>query len=594
MRVGFLIIARLKSTRLRQKALLEAAGRPILGHMFDRLRSAGRVSEIVLCTSDLDEDDPLEGLARAEGVSCFRGHPSDVLQRLHDAATAHRLDYILHITGDSPFADPVYCDRVVEAFETTGADLITTFDLPHGAFIYGIKPASLAKVLEIKDDVRTEVWGRYFTHTDLFTVHRLEVEPRHCRPEIRLTLDYPEDYQVLQRVFGDLHRPGEVFSLDELIAYLDAHPEVLEVNQDCARRYCENWLRQAEIRLKPRHEVSRAAVIGAGSIGRRHMANLSAVGIREIVALRTHKGHLQDLDPELGVTQVGSFEELEQHRPHVAVISNPTSLHLETLERLLGVTRGILIEKPLSHSLDGLPRLLEAVHQARAITFVAYNLQFHPIVRRVSQLLAEGRLGRALSCQCSVGHWLPDWHPGEDHTTSYAARQDLGGGAALTLIHEVQMALGWLGPATSVAGTFPASPLLPLEVDVIADLMLRHEGGGVSQLHLDLIQRPWHREGVVCCERGWIRYDFATNTVCTQADGEAEPSLAYTDRHYDLNECYREMMATFLRFVREGRVRHAFDAWQGCLALGAVAAAHTSAAEERWVPVPAWIGQHLV
>jgi predicted dehydrogenase len=188
-----------------------------------------------------------------------------------------------------------------------------------------------------------------------------------------------------------------------------------------------------------------------------------------------------------------------------------------------------------------------------------------------------------------VGHWLPDWHPGEDHTTSYAARPELGGGVALTLIHEVQMALGWLGPAERVVGAFPRSELLPLEVDTIADLMIHHAGGGVSQLHLDFIQRPWHREGVLCCERGWIRYDLAATTVTARADGDAEPAIIRCSAGADPAECYDELMATFLRFVREGRMRHPFDAWQGCLALGVVDAARRSAEEDRWIELPGWI-----
>ncbi len=159
MKTGFLIIGRLKSTRLPKKLLLDIQGRPILAHMFDRIKQCKRIDEIIICTSTNPKDDPLKDLAKQENISIFRGDENDVVKRLYDAAMHFNLDYITHITADCPFVDHVYTDKVVEAYEKTGADLIRALKLPHGAFCYGIKPDALKKVIEIKNSNDTEVWG---------------------------------------------------------------------------------------------------------------------------------------------------------------------------------------------------------------------------------------------------------------------------------------------------------------------------------------------------------------------------------------------------------------------------------------------------
>ncbi len=578
MKVGYLITARLKSTRLPEKLLREVEGKPILSHMLDRLKRARRLDKIIICTSTNPQDDRLIDLARTEGVDYYRGDEEDVLHRLHDAVNHFGLDYILNITADCPFVDPEYADRIVEAFEDNNADLIQAFDLPHGAYSYGIKPSALAKVIEIKNDVYTEVWGRYFTDTDLFEVYDLPIEnPLHRQPQLRMTLDYPEDLEFFKAVFATLYKPGEVFSLDEILLYLQQHPEVIEINQHGAEAFKKRFTRQSEIALKPRYPVKRAAIIGCGSIGQRHIRNLHFLEITEIYAHRTHQGYFQEENPEMGVHEVADLQELLDKKPDIAVISNPTSLHLETAHRLLPHVRGLFIEKPLSHSMEGVSELLEQVKKHRTITFIGYNLQFHPIVRQIDSLLQSDRLGQPLVFQGQVGHWLPDWHPYEDHRKAYTACSELGGGVSLTLIHEVHLALQLLGPIDQVACFLGQYEDLPLEVDVISDMMLKHNNGATSQIHLDFIQRPYHRSGVISCEHGWIRYDFHHPKVLAQFEHRSAPEIIYEGKEIDSNEHYIDEMSTFLQYVREGRYHHEHDAWQGAQSLAVVMAAFESA-----------------
>lgn len=590
MKVGYLITARLKSTRLPEKLLREVCGRPIFAHMLDRLKRAQRVDQIIVCTSTNPQDDRLVDLALSEGVDYFRGDEDDVLKRLYDAAVASDIDYILNITADCPFVDPVYADRIVDTFEATNADLTRALALPHGVYSYGIKPSALQMVLEIKDDKNTEVWGRYFTDTDLFYVYDLPIDnPFHRQPDLRMTLDYPEDLEFFKAVFAHLHQPGKVFSLDDILHFLTEHPEVVEINRGCEATYKKRAAKQSAIKLKPRYTTRRVAVLGCGSIGQRHIRNLHSLGITDIIALRSRQGHFKELDPALEVREVQDWQELIDSQPDAAIVSNPTNLHLEIAARLVPHVRGLFIEKPLASSLDGVKTLLEQVNAHKVISFVGYNLQFHPAVRVIQELLESARLGKPLLFQCQVGQWLPDWHPYEDYRKAYYARKELGGGVALTMIHEVHLALELLGPARVVSCLLPGSDLLPLDVDVIADMLIQHTSGAVSQIHLDYIQRPIHRRGVVSCERGWIRYDLVMPKVVVQFEDEPVPRVLWEEPDYDANQPYIEEMRTFLMYVSEGRVRHEFDVWQAAHSLAVVDTAFASARSGHLSDLPAWV-----
>ena len=326
MKVGYLITGRLKSTRLPRKLLLEVKGKPILSHMIDRLKLAKNVDEIVICTSDNEQDMPLGRIAKENKISCYFGDPDDVLVRLLGAAEHFNFDYVLNITADCPFVDPDYADAIVEKFLETDSDLIRQFELPHGVFSYGIKVDALRKVVNIKDSTDTEVWGRYFTDTGLFTVMDLDVKNKnHIRPGLRMTLDYPEDLKFINAIFDALYEKGKVFSLSAILNLLDNHPEIIEINKDCGLKFNKRFNSQSEPRLKKNMKVKTALIIGAGSIGQRHILNLKKIGINHITALRSKKGHFQNLPKTLGVNEVFNWEEVLNMKPDIAIISNPTS-----------------------------------------------------------------------------------------------------------------------------------------------------------------------------------------------------------------------------------------------------------------------------
>jgi spore coat polysaccharide biosynthesis protein SpsF len=584
MKTAFLITVRLKSTRLPGKALLDLNGRPVLAHLISRLRNARRIDHIVISTSTDPQDDPLVAFAEREGVACFRGDPEDVIVRLAGAGRSVNADYLLNITADCPLVDPVYADRIVERYERKPADLIRTLDLPHGAFSYGIAPAALERVIAIKGGSRTEVWGRYFTDTDLFSVVDLPVEPRHHRPDVRLTLDYPEDLEVLRRALAATAPAGGDPPLDAVLAFLDAHPEVAALNRDCADRYRRRWTSQGEVALKPRYEVRRAAVIGCGSIGQRHVRNLQRLGVTEIVALKGHPGHTRALDPALGIAEVNGWSGIEAFAPDIAIVANPSSLHVSTACAVLPMVRGLFIEKPVALTRAELDPLLDAAARHRVNTFVGHVLTSHPIAKTMRERLNSGELGEPLALQAQAGQYLPDWHPSEDYRRVYYARADLGGGVLRSLIHEPHLAVWLLGAPLRVAALCSRAPGLEADVDGLDDLMIEHDGGARSQVHLDYLQRPYSRSGTLICSRGVMLYDFAGGSLMERSTAGPWRQL-WSDAGYDMNQAFLEQMQQFLRYVSEGRVRHEHDVFAAAVTAALVDAAESAARSQRFEPV---------
>jgi len=560
MKVGYLITGRLKSTRLPKKLLLEIKGKPIINHMIDRLKLAKQVNEIIICSSTNNQDKPLADIAKQNNIQCYFGDPDDVLVRLLKAADKFNLDYILNITADCPFVDPEYADKIVEKFVETNADLIRQFDLPHGVFSYGIKVEALRKVVSLKDSTDTEVWGRYFVDTGIFDVLDLDVEnEKHRRPGLRMTLDYQEDFEFFQAVFDELYIENKVFSLTQILNLLDRKPEIIEINKYCVNKFKKRFISQSEPKLKKITKVKTALIIGAGSIGQRHIRNLKKIGVDNIIALRSKKGHYKKLPSELEITEVSSWEDALANNPDVAIIANPSSLHIETARKIVNHVKGIFIEKPFSDSTNGCQQLIDILNEKKVISFIGHNMMFHPIVENIIKFYNENDVGEVVNIQCQVGQWLPDWHPYEDYKNAYYARKDLGGGVALTLIHEIHFALELAGLPVSVVGEVSEYKKLDLEVDVCSDLMIKHQAGAVSQIHLDYLQQPSHRSGLITFEMGWLAYDYTKMELVGQKKN-SDTHIIWSDQNYDYNQAYIDQMVEFIRFVEEGRLKHNYDA----------------------------------
>ena len=220
-RVGVILQARMGSSRLPGKVLAPLGDRPILAQILERLRAASRPDCVVVATSDRDLDDPVAELSMRLGFPCFRGDERDVLDRYLQAAMLHELDLVVRATADNPLVDPRELDRLVDLHRSSGADYCHAFgQLPVGVGVESFTRAALEASWRegLAPNHREHVNEFIQEHPDRFEIRALDIPPAKVAPDLRLTVDTPEDLERARFVYGRLYRPGHLIRTEEAIA----------------------------------------------------------------------------------------------------------------------------------------------------------------------------------------------------------------------------------------------------------------------------------------------------------------------------------------------------------------------------------------
>lgn len=256
MTTAIVVQARTGSTRLPGKVRLPLAGAPLLARMVERVRAAKTPFELVVATTVAPEDDPLVELCRSIDVRCFRGHPTDLLDRHVGAARELGADVVVKIPSDCPLIDPAVIDRVLKVF----FDDPSRFD-----FVSNLHPATYP------DGNDVEV----MTMDALLAAHReatLPMEREHTTPFLwerperfrignvawetgldcsmshRFTIDYEADYRFIAAVYDALYTPERpIFSLADIMSLLEKRPDIMAINAEYAG---VNWYRRHLHELK--------------------------------------------------------------------------------------------------------------------------------------------------------------------------------------------------------------------------------------------------------------------------------------------------------------------------------------------------------
>jgi predicted dehydrogenase len=256
--------------------------------------------------------------------------------------------------------------------------------------------------------------------------------------------------------------------------------------------------------------MCRILIAGLGSIGRRHLGNLRQLGSDDILLYRTKPEPVKEA-PELPV-----FTDLGQAlaaQPDVVIVSTPTAHHLEVALPAARAGCNLFIEKPLSHSWEGVEELLSVIQEQCLVALIGFDLRFDPGLCQVKTLLEEGCIGRVVAIQSQVGQYLPDWHPWEDYRQSSSASVDKGGGVVLDLIHELDYVSWLIGPISYLTCFADRISGLEIATEDTAAILLRFDNGAIGTVHLDYLQRAPSRTCRVIGTEGTITWDYFAQTV---------------------------------------------------------------------------------
>jgi spore coat polysaccharide biosynthesis protein SpsF len=237
------IEARMGSSRLPGKVLMDLCGKPVIGWLVDRLRECRTVDEIVLATSTARGDDVLAKWCDENGVCCFRGSEDDVLKRVVDAHREAGTDVIVEITGDCPLTDPDVVDLGVETFLSNDCDYLTNCEVvsfPQGICVQVFRFSDLERMDRESDDpaVREHVTPLFYEQKTIYrNINLLAPGCWHLPKDCRTQLDYPEDMAFLREVCGRLvEKYGYGFGLGHLVELLRAEPHLMDMNRYCVER----------------------------------------------------------------------------------------------------------------------------------------------------------------------------------------------------------------------------------------------------------------------------------------------------------------------------------------------------------------------
>jgi predicted dehydrogenase len=314
-------------------------------------------------------------------------------------------------------------------------------------------------------------------------------------------------------------------------------------------------------------------VVGAGSIGRRHLGNLRKLGVQRLTACDPDPERLVGVDSELRVSSCTDFEKALATKPDAVLICTPPVLHVAQALAAVEAGAHVFIEKPLSHNLDGTIELVESARKRNRIVQVGYNLRFHPGLQKLKVLIDDGTLGKVLWAYVEVGQYLPDWRPSQDYRQSYTARRELGGGILLDGSHELDYITWLLGASVEVACMASKVSALEVNVEDCADLLLHFASGARATVHLDFIQRGYSRSCKVVGELGTAVWDFTAKEVrVLQAQTNTWQGFPYS---FEPNDMYMAEIEHFLKCIARGE-RPLVDVSQAAAVLKLVLAAKSS------------------
>lgn len=288
------------------------------------------------------------------------------------------------------------------------------------------------------------------------------------------------------------------------------------------------------------------AVLGGGLIGRRHLQNLQGLGVSDLLLFEPNEGRRWSAEADLAVATAATMDAVWNRPPWAVIVAAPT--HRHTALALEAARRGchLFVEKPLAHTLEGLEPLCRESARRGLVTMVGCNMRFHPGPAQVKALLAAGEIGEPLAARVETGSYLPRWRPAQDYRDSYSA-SSAHGGAVLDCIHEIDLSLWYLGPAALAGAAVLPARTLGLETDGLAEILLRHDGGAVSSVHLNFVQRDYRRACRIVGGLGTLYWDWGMKRVDVFGpDGARARSIPEPDG-WQVNDMYRDEMAYFLQ-----------------------------------------------
>lgn len=229
-----IIQARMGSTRLKNKTLVDIAGKPLLGHIIDRVKASRAIHEIIIATTTDSQDGVILRLATEHGIKKYAGSQEDVLDRFYHAAKQLAADVIVRITSDDPFKDPEVIDKIVRHFishpdlDYASNTIEPTYPEGLDVEVFSFEALKQAwKEAELPSE-REHVTPYIWKNPKKFKIANIKY--KNDLSNLRWTLDYEEDLRFTREIYKRLYH-GQIFFMDDILTLLQKEPSLININQ---------------------------------------------------------------------------------------------------------------------------------------------------------------------------------------------------------------------------------------------------------------------------------------------------------------------------------------------------------------------------
>ena len=311
--------------------------------------------------------------------------------------------------------------------------------------------------------------------------------------------------------------------------------------------------------------VRRVLITGLGSIGQRHARCLRQL-YGDSVELHAYRSrglkHVinDNLTIDANKSPTKHFDIIEHNDLDKALsvgmnavfITNPPNLHIETALKAVKAGSNVFIEKPLSHSLDRINELILLVEKTKVVCMVGHQLRYHPITKRIKNIISNGEIGRITSAEFVFGEYLPGMHPYEDYRISHAAFEQRGGGSILSLNHDIDIACYLFGCPKRLFCLGGHYSNLEIDAEdtahILMEMKMERNPIGVHIL-LDFIQRPTRREWIITGDSGSIRADLTKNTLNINTYNGKHKTIKENFSNFSRNDMFLSEIRDFFNSI---------------------------------------------
>lgn len=229
------IQARMNSSRLPGKVLNEILGKPVLWHIYQRLKQSKLLDDVVISTGPENKNKEICDFAKNENIKFFSGSETDVVDRFYETAKHFDASAIVRITADCPFVDPVIVDTMLTQYISTKGkyDVVMNSKIhsyPHGLEVQIYPFETLKKLHSDIKDPELRDWFIVYIEKNPNDFNVLNIAHEKNLSKFRLTMDYPEDYEFTKLVYQELYKENHIFLLDEIIELLSKRPDLVAIN----------------------------------------------------------------------------------------------------------------------------------------------------------------------------------------------------------------------------------------------------------------------------------------------------------------------------------------------------------------------------